>query len=157
MRPSAGPTKTSMVGYRRLKNLIIWSLAILVLIALFYFYFGSDSKTSGPLKNLTLVLSTTSAIASEGGLKPYDNAIQFDSVSEMWCNVLRWFYAVVLRFKRTFCKTSLLMRLTGYLIMIGALRQDLLLKKNKIIAAVMGNRNPWLIESSRAEEKQLTC
>ena len=83
MRPAAGPTKTSMVGYRRLKNVVIWSLTILVLIALFYFYFGSVSKTSDPLRNLTLVLSTTSAIASEAGLKPYDNAIQFDSVSKM--------------------------------------------------------------------------
>lgn len=75
-----------MVGYRRLKNLVIWSLTILVLIALFYYYFGSDSKTSGPFKNLTLVLSTTSEIASdneEAGLKPFDNAIQFDSVSKM--------------------------------------------------------------------------
>ena len=83
MRPSAGPTKTSMVGYRRLKNLVTWSLAILVLIALFYYYFGSDSKTSGPLKNLALVLSTTSTSGEEAGLKPYDNVIQLDSVSKM--------------------------------------------------------------------------
>lgn len=88
MRPS-GSNKSSMVGYRRQKYLVIWGLAILVLILLFYYYFASDGKTAGPLKNLTLILTTTSSNEETGNsLKPYDNAVQFDSVSQMYYNVL---------------------------------------------------------------------
>jgi len=74
MRPSAGPPINTMVGYRRQKYLVIWGLAILVLIILFYHYFGSDGKTAGPF------LTTTS---TKAGLKPYDNAVLLDSVSIM--------------------------------------------------------------------------
>lgn len=70
-----GLIKIFMVGYWRLKNLIIWSLVILVLIVLFYFYFGFDSKIFGFLKNLIFVLLMISVIVSEGGLKFYDNVI----------------------------------------------------------------------------------
>jgi len=84
MRPSAGPPKNSMVGYRRQRYLVIWGLAIVALIILFYYYFGSDGKTAGPLKNLTLILTTTSANdKEEAGLKPYDNAVLLDNVSIM--------------------------------------------------------------------------
>ena len=85
MRPSTGPSSsTSMVGYRRQRYLVIWGLAILVLIVLFYYYFGSDGKTAGALKNLTLIVTTTSTSGKEeAGLKSYDNAVQFDSVSIM--------------------------------------------------------------------------
>lgn len=70
-----GLIKIFMVGYWRLKNLIIWSLVILVLIVLFYFYFGFDSKIFGLLKNLIFVLLMISVIVSEGELKFYDNVI----------------------------------------------------------------------------------
>ena len=86
MRPSAaGPNKISMVGYRRQKYLVIWGLAILVLIVLFY-YFASDGKTVAPLKNFTLILATTTSSSKEEAgnwLKPYNSAVQFDSVSIM--------------------------------------------------------------------------
>ena len=75
-----------MVGYRRQKYLVISVLVILVLTLFFYYYFTPDSKTDGPLKNLTLVLAPTTRRTSSKGevgnwLQPYSNAVQFDSVS----------------------------------------------------------------------------
>ena len=81
MRVSASNT-SSMVGYRRQKYLLIWGVVILVLITVFYFYSVSDGKSSNPLKELTLIFTTTGSKVPKGiSLKTYDNTIQFDSVS----------------------------------------------------------------------------